>query len=868
MDQEEETDDFLAQLEMDDAVATDKSAHHPSVCIDSTSGGDAPTRLDITGTASLTEGKQHRPHQSRTAAGPRKSKRTKRAAAGNGTGDVKRQKRATADGGDAVVDDDDKEEATPEEAAARKIETIVNRSRMSATDEAFRDTARSDLPAPVRERILTSENTSFITADPTRGEEKATLASMATSPGTRLSEVEMIHRGEEVPKKTRRGKRRRTATGGGARKKRGGSLAEPVVHRLEDIPESAKDDLRSEGREAREIDKHPGKVKTAGLGVAIPPPGRRESQLRKNLDASALSRRESSDQRPQPPPLDSSEGMETESAAEVAARLDARRMGVGYGAESSTAVQPISQLTTAFADQNRLTLSDVRTALAQYFSGLVEQKCLEVNAAALAIRRATYGDDRDSQAQHQDGRTKRAPNTAALASGNASGGASRKIKTLVLNATEKDICTMLCESIPPAAPLSRLADDTGPEALCLPRLGLGNAVDMPIHEAELAVLRGGATIREAMVYFMRPDDTVAAMESAYRTACELTSIVDAADALHPAPNGDVRARMVTRLRAREGELDSQWEIAAQDDRKDLWMERYVTRVLIAILTGELRNQRHSIIRTLVAKEESLLELYQEPAQRCFLSDDDDGTDDVGTDADVIATMRRTLSKLGAISDDADSADKPASAVLPDLGTPASKAYCADFLRAPDPDNSLERPCAHGERSCVAWLTASQSAWPSTGALNRGARAFVMREFHPPDRWQKIQQSGTLPTHRAKCLMCSRFSTTYFYIQLRLLDAFNVLGVKDPIKGHAWRGLLLGQNHWNLQEDESGYTESDMLPVCRPTNGPWTGIVAPIVAFRGNSYILGETTLSGGSESPGQQGKTLPCFFERRAVDFR
>lgn len=1008
------------------ASVTGDAPHRPSVCMDATKDAAEPTRLDITGSSSMTsnrgeeEEEGQREQVARSSRKKRKGATAKSADAGNKPKKQKRSRRSKNVSSSTSETSENQKGTGPtttgsvggnseegpsssssssasksvaelrEKDEAEKISEMVRRPRLSATDEAYRNVARTNIPAPTRERMLTSESTSFVTADPTRGEEKQTLASTATSPGIPLSDADLLSKGKELPKKSRRGKRVRKGTttkgkgssdtititttttppppiaetsetsetgiAGRKRKRTRRAPPEPVVHRVSEIPSEGIAE-KSGMREAREIEKHPGKVKTAGMGVAIPHPGDRESQLRASLDASALKRRDNdpedmaiiSGEGTEEDPLATrnaehvtrgTEGWETDSLEQIASDLDSRRMGVSEDSDGSALIQPISQLKTAFANQNRITLEHLRVGISRFFSGIIDKRLLEVQAASEAIREKSIprsqrqqqeeitGGNGSSKTFTRPGGSLRVPNTASPANSGKYGGkdatsaaVKRGQKTLILDDSEEAIADLFTQSVPAAPELSPFAENAKDEILFLPRLGLGNAVDMPLDEAELAVLRGGSTIREAMVYFMSFDDSVAAMTSAYKTACEMASMVSTTDAMHPknarvGGNGEiVRRCMLRKLKEREVSLDREWEASGARDTK-IWSQRFATRVLRAILSGELREQRHNIVRTLVAKEEGLLELYREPAQRCFLDGEierkksphtngsssssngggDDGRDkgkeeeeeSKGShDTDVIAKIREVLSGLGK---NASGSEIP-STVLPDLGTPASKAYCADFLRAPDPDNALERPCARGERSCVAWLAASQPSWPSTGALNRGARAFVMREFHAPDAWQRILQSGSLPTHRGNCLMCSRYTSTYMYMQLRLLDTYSVLGIKDATRNQVWRGMLLGQSHTNAIDDEGGYTQSDMLPVCQPTDGPWTGIISPIVAYRANSYILGESTVpinmhgpkksslasqgnaaadddgDDGSEDPSSTMKILPCFFERTATDF-
>jgi len=152
----------------------------------------------------------------------------------------------------------------------------------------------------------------------------------------------------------------------------------------------------------------------------------------------------------------------------------------------------------------------------------------------------------------------------------------------------------------------------------------------------------------------------------------------------------------------------------------------------------------------------------------------------------------------------------------------------------------------------------------------------MREFFAPDKWQAIQKTKSLPMEHNECLLCTRMTTTYYWIQLRLLDARGVVGLRDELRTEAWRGSLLGQTHCNAIEPEHGYSESDLLPVCRPTDGPWTGVVQPFVPFRANAYVPGECVApidlsrreEAHTDSGSNDGGTLPCFYERTTTDFR
>lgn len=376
---------------------------------------------------------------------------------------------------------------------------------------------------------------------------------------------------------------------------------------------------------------------------------------------------------------------------------------------------------------------------------------------------------------------------------------------------------------------------------------------------------------------------------------------------------------------------------------ELWIRLSSVKVLLAIMTGKYENDRLNIVRSMVALEEfTRNNLYRGPLMRCFQDDirslpnsdkEEEEAEEGGTqdskpipwdhgyrDRDVLLTMTELLNKLQRIStsqngdkmetdddDDDDDEDnlrlkaflESGRVVLPDLGTPASMAYCADFLRAPDPDNPLERACVRGVRNCWGYILSTRSAWPATGGLNRAPHAFVPREFYAPDEWESIHSSQTLPKNRNICLLCARFTATYYWVQLRLLeeratsevivgndetDAETRDAKREELRKRYYLGIRLAHSHCNKIEKDHGYTAEDMIPIYNPTNSPYSGIGQPIVRFDSNHYVLGEcqppidftkprtlpdelqpTDPSGVSTKHGK--RTVPCFFERRSADF-
>lgn len=773
--------------------------------------------------------------------------------------------------------------------------------RASETVMALRDAVRTLVPSDTAQRVQSVHNVSYLSVDPTREEEKSTLASMAQE-GVPLSSEVVIEppstETQEPPTKKRKLR----------------SSARPrLVHRLDQVPrpETLESRVPTEAEAeagqlplARETGKHPGEIKTAAPGVAIPVPGDRASDLRAKLDASCLSR--SGDTRVSTTNSSSSPATETEweteTAAEVADQLDQRRQSPA-SVDNGGSVRPLSELVTMFSDQERLGDSDARGQLLRHMSGLVERQLLEVDYAAKRVREAAK-DGVEPEVE---------PEVSAVFVRNTKKGAT---KTLVLDADEQEILDVMCSSSESQTSSSSVSNKEKQASLqaALPNVGLGLYLDTPLDEAEVAVAIG-ASLPEALVYFMSFDDSVRAMERVYQSVVRLASLPNRMEILqrvrrpHDLADQD-HVAMVQRLRDYEAELAQKWdqvdksgsESESEQHNSKLWVRLCSVRVLMAVMTGQLDGQRLNTVRTLVAMEENLMNgLYREPVMRCFSkpagSEDPSGMG--WSDHDILRAIQSALGTTTSNATGGSSADSPTNPsgglVLPDLGEPATKAYCADFLRAPDPSRSLERPCVRGERACMAWILSAHTAWPATGGLNRASHAFVMREFYPPDRWQRIQQDRTLPKQRGMCLLCSRFMAKFYSIQLRLLGTRAVTNVQGKSASQQrWRGCLLGQNHSNAIEPEHGYTQADLLPIWKPTNGPWTGIVQPMVAFRANSYISGEcvppidlskpqqkletamatTTTTTTTDTNGEtdaatssRPRTVPCFYERTSADF-
>jgi len=488
---------------------------------------------------------------------------------------------------------------------------------------------------------------------------------------------------------------------------------------------------------------------------------------------------------------------------------------------------------------------------------------------------------------------------------------------LVMDESEADVLRALCRDTPSTGS----TDATGPSMVLRDRMD--EFLRMPMDSLEVAVLLGSQPI-DTMMYFMAYDDPRSLVKRIYETAMRVGGLSKAASLLcgpetgHPGNVHTFRKRAALQtLQEAQCKVDALWAdatdpatsaVAAADNddpmivkyKLELFARKESLRMMRSVLTGDLDGQRHNMIRAAVAREEFLGGLYSEPAMRCFgdaqatastvasvHSGDAHGQvppAEWATDRDVIQIMREKLASLADASDTratttASAAEPWWRAMLPKLGEPATKAYCADFLRPVDHTQPMERPCIKGERYCASWWMSSHGAWPANGALNRANGAFVGREFYPPDVWAKILREDALPETGTQCLLCKRFTAKYHWVQLCLLDLQSRCVVPPDPSGtasdHVYLGTLLGQDHCNAIEPDGGYSEADMLPIGRPGDGSWTGIMAPIVALCFNRYIPGKcvppiTINQRPNPSGGDAESTrpeLPCYFEQSSSDF-
>ncbi len=808
-----------------------------------------------------------------------------------------------------------------------------------AVVQRLRDTARQSLPADDADRIVASTTASYLGTDSLKEEDKATLPSLVRKTGTPIVVVVAAVEGGGA-----------TATVQMAHKIANVADLESVVGSATPAAAavcgvSEAQARRSLGSEeagglppTREFSKNQGYTKTAGLGLRVPAPGNRASKLRRKVAASSMSHPNLQQQQQHaegeegplldPPIPDAGHAVEpdgpadetaweTTPAQQLADEADARRMDVAPSATAAPSgmVRPISELTKVYTDQHRVTQGDLRTAVARYIEGIQADRLFRVEMTD----RMREGHDPHEAAQAAESATanrvsRRRPRAGA---------------TLVMDECEEDVLRALCCEPDGPARGSGVGDDDDDDenhSTTVLRDRMEAWMRTPLDDLEVAVLLGTRP-DDTLAYLMAFDDPRALVKRLYETAMRTAGMVGSASLLCGPETGHSGVTSERRqgdalyaLDQAEQQICAEWDgleggVGVGDAGIDtesvleLYTRRASVRMMRSVLTGDLDGQRLNMVRAAVAREEFLAGLYGEPAMRCFLGPSSSSSTATSgqqqqqqqqrefTDRDVIKTMRN---KLAAMANSQKQQQKHTTAgepswrsYLPKLGTPASKAYCADFLRQADPTQQLERPCISGRRFCVAWWMVSHGGWPATGALNRANGAYVMREFYPPDAWTKIQQEDALPSLRTQCLLCKRFRAKYHWVQLCLLDA-NSRCVLHPQQqqqqqqqhtdgsDHVFLGALLGQDHCNAIDPEGGYTDADMLPVGRPGDGSWVGVMAPIVALCFNRYVPGKcrppidiTARAGQSPSTAaaaaaagqQQRPELPCFFEQSASDF-
>ena len=161
-----------------------------------------------------------------------------------------------------------------------------------------------------------------------------------------------------------------------------------------------------------------------------------------------------------------------------------------------------------------------------------------------------------------------------------------------------------------------------------------------------------------------------------------------------------------------------------------------------------------------------------------------------------ATNHRTLQLVGDLVEQSSIPTRELEVV--------GKAYDDAYLRAPDVARG-ERPCCMGDRCICVWL----ARWRYGDDTEK---AFVGAEFLLPSQRRAFDESGALPAIPGKCLVCTRYATTFLYRLARSDPAFrgNVLRVPVTAFGNA---MLEGDSvptHASLVNSEDGYRRDALL----------------------------------------------------------
>ena len=134
-----------------------------------------------------------------------------------------------------------------------------------------------------------------------------------------------------------------------------------------------------------------------------------------------------------------------------------------------------------------------------------------------------------------------------------------------------------------------------------------------------------------------------------------------------------------------------------------------------------------------------------------------------------------------------------------------KSHDDEYLRPPNVDIG-ERPCCFGDRCMCVWM----ARWRYGDDTDM---AFMGTEFLLPSQAAEFGRSGKLPPTKGKCLVCSRYVTTYIYRCARADPTFKP-DARIPLQafGNAL-GFASGSEvptHASVANDSDGYRQEAML----------------------------------------------------------
>ena len=118
----------------------------------------------------------------------------------------------------------------------------------------------------------------------------------------------------------------------------------------------------------------------------------------------------------------------------------------------------------------------------------------------------------------------------------------------------------------------------------------------------------------------------------------------------------------------------------------------------------------------------------------------------------------------------------------------------------------ERPCCFGDRCICVWL----ARWRYGDDTDM---AFIGTEFLLPSEATEFKKSGKLPHTQGKCLVCSRYVTTYIYRCARADPTFKP-SASIPLQAFGNSlGVEAGENvptHASVANDSDGYRQEALL----------------------------------------------------------
>ena len=134
-----------------------------------------------------------------------------------------------------------------------------------------------------------------------------------------------------------------------------------------------------------------------------------------------------------------------------------------------------------------------------------------------------------------------------------------------------------------------------------------------------------------------------------------------------------------------------------------------------------------------------------------------------------------------------------------------KAHDDAYLRPPNLSIG-ERACCFGDRCICVWL----ARWRYGDDTDM---AYMGTEFLLPSQAAEFKKSGKLPTTNGKCLVCSRYVTTYIYRCARADPTFNP-DARIPLQAFGNSlGFTCGNEaptHASVANDSDGYRQEAML----------------------------------------------------------